>query len=180
VGAVADAAGDAQGQFQGLFVVEARVDGGAVVAVEVGGDEVSRAAEALGDVLAGELDVHAAEAGAGRFVQLEGELELSERLRAALDSGLLRLEDLTTDGAIPIATHDMPVRQGRQAGRRIVLELALRLTLPAGALEDDSSTPTRRKSNRPGPGQAPTRWCSTRERQRSRRCGSARAGWRSS
>lgn len=87
MGAVADAAGDAQGEFEGLLVVEARVDGGAVVAVEVGGDEVSRAADALGDVLAGQLDVHAAEAGAGRFVQLEGELELAEHVVEAAGGG---------------------------------------------------------------------------------------------
>src|SRR5690606_13072975 len=96
--------------------------------------------------LAGQLGVHAAEAGAGRLVQLEGELKLSERLRAALDSGALRLEDQTTATTLPIATLAMPVRQGRQAGRRIVLELAqspapgtaLRRTVRAGAPADDA------------------------------------------
>ena len=56
---------------QRLLVVEARIDAGLVRALEVGLREAARAADALGDVLAGELEVHAAEARAELGVELE-------------------------------------------------------------------------------------------------------------
>jgi len=77
-------------------------------------------------------------------------LEASERVSAEhletlVASGALRLENLTTTTTVPIVSLEVPVQQGRQAGRRIVLALGqspatgneLRLTLPAGALADD-------------------------------------------
>src|SRR5690606_6985549 len=69
-------ADDQHGDFQRLLVVQARVDGGAVGALEVGIGQRAGAAGAFGDVLAGQLQVHAAQAGAGGGVQVEGLLQL--------------------------------------------------------------------------------------------------------
>src|SRR3954453_17872296 len=62
---------DQEGQLQGLAGVQARVAGGLVPAVEVLVADLHRAAEALGDVLTGELDVDAAGPGAQGPVDVE-------------------------------------------------------------------------------------------------------------
>src|SRR5947209_4914090 len=62
---------DQEGQLQRLAGVQPRVAGGLVAAVEVLVADLHRAAEALGDVLAGELDVDAAGPGAQRPVDVE-------------------------------------------------------------------------------------------------------------
>src|SRR5690606_7743568 len=62
---------------QRLLVVQARVDGGAVGAGQVGVGQVARAARAFGDVLAGEFQVHAAQARARSGVDLERLLQLA-------------------------------------------------------------------------------------------------------
>ena len=56
--------GDAEGQVEALAAVEAGVAHRLVAVVEVGVEDLLGAAEALGDVVAGELDVHAAGPGA--------------------------------------------------------------------------------------------------------------------
>src|ERR687894_506995 len=60
-----------EGQLEGLPGVQPGVAGGLVPAVEVLVADLHRAAEALGDVLAGELDVDAAGPGAQRPVDVE-------------------------------------------------------------------------------------------------------------
>src|SRR5919205_3201355 len=62
---------DQEGQLEGLTGVQPRVAGGLVPAVEVLVADLHRAAEALGDVLAGELDVDAPRPGAQRPVHVE-------------------------------------------------------------------------------------------------------------
>src|SRR5690606_26659179 len=62
---------------QRLLVVQARVDGGAVGAGQVGVGQVAGATGAFGDVLAGEFQVHAAQARAGRGVDLERLLQFA-------------------------------------------------------------------------------------------------------
>src|ERR1043166_2828747 len=59
--AAAQVARDAHGALERLLVVEARVDAALVGALEVDVGQTARAAGALGDVLAGELDVEAAQ-----------------------------------------------------------------------------------------------------------------------
>ena len=61
---VAQHLGDEEGQLEGLLGVEAGVAGRLVAAGQVDVGDVLGAAEALGDVLAGELDVDAARVGA--------------------------------------------------------------------------------------------------------------------
>src|SRR3954466_13462947 len=60
-----------EGELQRLTGVQPRVAGGLVPAVEVLVADLHRAAEALGDVLTGELDVDAARPGAQRAVHVE-------------------------------------------------------------------------------------------------------------
>src|SRR4051794_1201776 len=62
---------DQEGQLQGLAGVQPGVAGGLVPAVEVLVADLHGAAEALGDVLAGQLDVDAARPGAQRPVDVE-------------------------------------------------------------------------------------------------------------
>src|SRR5690606_5956193 len=68
---------DRHRRLQRLLVVQARVHGRAVGAREVDLGEVARATDALGHVLAGQLQVHAAQAGAGRSVDVERLLDLA-------------------------------------------------------------------------------------------------------
>ena len=60
----AEQLGDPEGQVERLAAVEAGVAHRLVAGVEVGVEDLLGAAEALGDVVAGELDVHAARPGA--------------------------------------------------------------------------------------------------------------------
>src|SRR3954447_22662618 len=60
-----------EGEFEGLPGVQPGVAGGLVPAVEVRVADLLRTAEALGDVLAGELDVDAAGPGAQCAVHVE-------------------------------------------------------------------------------------------------------------
>src|SRR5689334_2767876 len=62
--------GDKEGQFERLLGVEARVTGGLVPPLQVGVVDALAAAEALGDVGAGQLDVDAAGVGALGVVRL--------------------------------------------------------------------------------------------------------------
>src|SRR5690242_3727226 len=63
--------GDAEGQVQGLAAVQPGVARGLVPVAQVGFGDVLAAADALGDVVAGELDVDAARVPAERAVHLE-------------------------------------------------------------------------------------------------------------
>src|SRR5215207_6075909 len=63
-GSAAEQLGDLEGELQGLTGVEARVAGCLVAAVQVAVGDLVGPAEALGDVLAGQLDVDAAGVGA--------------------------------------------------------------------------------------------------------------------
>src|SRR5690606_32404161 len=89
---------DRHGDLQRLLVVQARVDGGAVGALQVGVLEFARPAGALGDVLAGQLQVHAAQAGTGGGVQVEALLHLAEDVGEA--PGLVAVA-----GALGVAVH---------------------------------------------------------------------------
>src|SRR5436305_15083784 len=62
---------DQEGQLQRLTGVQSRVAGGLVPAVEVLVADLHGAAEALGDVLAGQLDVDTARPGAQRPMDVE-------------------------------------------------------------------------------------------------------------
>src|SRR5262249_21846398 len=70
--------GDAEGQVQGLATVEARVARGLVPVGEVVLGDAVTAADALGDVVTGELDVDAPGVGAQRPVHLEEPGDLRE------------------------------------------------------------------------------------------------------
>ena len=72
--------GNAHRELERLLVVEARIDRGLYARSRSSFGEAARAADALGDVLAGELDVHAAEPRAELGVQLEALLELADDL----------------------------------------------------------------------------------------------------
>ena len=72
--------GDLEGEVEGLRAVQARVAGGLVALVEVGLVEDVAAADALGDVVAGELHVDAARVGAQRAVHLEEAADLVEHV----------------------------------------------------------------------------------------------------
>ena len=61
----AHAASEQEGELESLAVVQSGVAGGGVVQGQVVLGDSRRAAGALGDVLAGHLEVHAAEDGAG-------------------------------------------------------------------------------------------------------------------
>src|SRR4051794_35681540 len=76
----AQVARDAHRALERLLVVEPRVDAGLVGALEVDVRQAARAARALGDVLAGELDVDAAQVRAELGVEHEALLELVDDL----------------------------------------------------------------------------------------------------
>src|SRR5882762_4882550 len=63
--------GDAEGQVEGLAAVQPGVARRLVPVAQVGFGDVLAAADALGDVVAGELDVDAARVRAERAVHLE-------------------------------------------------------------------------------------------------------------
>src|SRR5690348_18445218 len=69
---------DAEGQVQGLTAVEPGVARGLVPLAQVGFGDVLAAADALGDVVAGEFDVDAARVRAERAVHLEEARDLVE------------------------------------------------------------------------------------------------------
>src|SRR3954447_22492497 len=71
---------DEERQLERLLGVQSRVAGGLVAAGEVGVGDVLGPAEALGDVLAGQLDVDAAGVGAQALVDLEEALHLVDDL----------------------------------------------------------------------------------------------------
>src|SRR5579863_5946135 len=71
---------DAHRHLERLLVVQARIDAALVRALEVGLRQPARAADAFGDVLAGQLDVHASEPRAELGVQREALLELVDDL----------------------------------------------------------------------------------------------------
>src|SRR5690606_37835313 len=81
-----------------LLVVQARVHRGAVGALEVELAQVPGPARALGDVLAGELEVHAAQARARRRVQVEALLDLAADVVEA--AGLVAVA-----GGLGVAVH---------------------------------------------------------------------------
>src|SRR5918993_185109 len=70
-GSAAEQLGDLEGELKGLAGVEARVEGGLVAAVQVAVLDLVGPAEALGDVLAGRLDVDAT--GVGALGAVDGE-----------------------------------------------------------------------------------------------------------
>src|SRR5690242_14131219 len=78
--AAAQVARDAHGALERLLVVEARVDAALVGALEVDVGQAARATGALGDVLAGELDMDAAQVRAEAGVEHEALLELVDDL----------------------------------------------------------------------------------------------------
>src|SRR5690606_42065289 len=63
--------------FQRLLVVQARIDGGTVGTLQVDFGQRTRAAHALGDVFAGQLQVHAAQARARGGMDVERLLDLA-------------------------------------------------------------------------------------------------------
>src|SRR5699024_5265019 len=73
---VAEHLRDQEGQLQRLLRVQTRVAGGLVTARQVDIGDGHGAAEALGDVLTGQLDVDATRVGAQRTVDLEEALDL--------------------------------------------------------------------------------------------------------
>lgn len=73
---VAQHLGDQERQFQALLSVQPRVAGGLVAPGQIGVGDVLGTAEALGDVLPGDLDMDAARMGAQRPVHFEESLYL--------------------------------------------------------------------------------------------------------
>src|SRR3546814_15055109 len=82
---------DQHRRFQRLLVVQARIDAGAVGALEVTVAQVARAAGAFRDVFAGQLQVHAPKERAGRGVDVERLLDLAADVAEA--AGLVRSEE---------------------------------------------------------------------------------------
>src|SRR5690606_23973954 len=89
---------DRHRDFQRLLVVEPRIDRGAVGALQVRVLQLARAAGAPGDVLAGQLQVHAAQAGAGGGVQVAALFAVAEDVGEA--AGLVAVA-----GALGVAVH---------------------------------------------------------------------------
>src|SRR5690606_17207161 len=87
----AQAAGDAERHLERLPVVQARIAGARVVRREVGLRDP--AADALGHVLAGELEMDASEDGALGGVHVHADLDLPQDVleRARLDAAVGRL-----------------------------------------------------------------------------------------
>src|SRR5512139_1730355 len=81
---------DSQRRLERLLVVEARIDTRLVRALEIELRQTACATDALGDVLAGQLDVHAAEPRAELAVELERLLELADDLVEAARLDALR------------------------------------------------------------------------------------------
>ena len=63
---------DPHREFEGLLVVEPRIDLRAIGTREIAFDQAARSADAFRDVLARQFEVDAAEAGAAFFFQAEG------------------------------------------------------------------------------------------------------------
>src|SRR5438046_771029 len=76
----AQVARDPHRALERLFVVEPWIDPALVGTLEIGVRQAARTAGALGDVLAGQLDVHAAEPRAELGVEREALLELVDDL----------------------------------------------------------------------------------------------------
>ena len=68
--------GDAERELERLLDVQPRVARGLVAAAQVGRGQLGGAADALGDVVAGQLDVQAARMGAQRGVHVEEPVHL--------------------------------------------------------------------------------------------------------
>ena len=71
-----EALSDPEGQLEGLLDVQSRVARRLVAAAEVCGRQLGRAADALGDVVAGQLDVQATGMGAELGVHVEEAVDL--------------------------------------------------------------------------------------------------------
>src|SRR5438477_4415043 len=80
IGSPPDELRDAEGEVEGLARVEPRVADRLVAAFELGAEHLFRAADALGDVVAGELDVHAAGPHVGGAAHCEERLELGHHV----------------------------------------------------------------------------------------------------
>src|SRR6266511_1131381 len=76
----AEALGDQEGQLERLVPVQPRVASGLVPVHQVGRGELLAAAEALGDVVAGQLDVQPARPGADLLVRVEEALHLGHHV----------------------------------------------------------------------------------------------------
>src|SRR5688500_17872878 len=76
--------GDAHRQFQRLFVVEPRVDGRAIGPREFAVRQAARAARTLRDVIAGQLEMHAAEDRIVLVVDAECGFDLGQDVVEAL------------------------------------------------------------------------------------------------
>src|SRR4029453_4570450 len=72
--------GDEEGELQGLRAVQPRIADGLIALIQVILDDRIAAADALGDVVAGELDVNAARVGAERAMHLEEAADLLEHI----------------------------------------------------------------------------------------------------
>src|SRR5260370_13353955 len=71
---------DREGEVEGLTAVKPGVTGGFVPLVQVGGGDLVAAADALGHVVTGELDVDAARVGAEVSVHVEEPVQLVEHV----------------------------------------------------------------------------------------------------
>src|SRR3546814_3447520 len=89
---------DLHRDFQRLLIVQPRVDTGTVGAFEIDLAERARTAEALSNVLAGQLQMHATQMGAGRRVQVERMIDLGANVVEA--PGLVAVA-----GALGVAMH---------------------------------------------------------------------------
>ena len=103
--------GDPERQLQRLLDVQPRVAGGLVAAAEVGVGELGGAAEALGDVVAGQLDVQAAGLGAQLGVHVEEAVDLVDDPVEVpgLDA---------VGGLVGVAVHRVALPDDQVAGRR--------------------------------------------------------------
>src|SRR3546814_15754683 len=63
-------------------LIQARIDGRVIGAFEVGLGQLPRATEALGDIFAGQFQVHATETGAGRGAEVERLLQFAADVRS--------------------------------------------------------------------------------------------------
>src|SRR4051794_40541926 len=128
---------DEERQLEGLLGVQPRVAGGLVAAREVGVGDVLGAAEALGDVLAGELHVDPAGVGAQALVDLEEALHLVD--------DLVEVPRLVAGGGLDgVAVHRVALPDDLVAGRRDLLDDARQdvADLP-GAHPGDQREPSR-------------------------------------
>src|SRR6202035_3835785 len=76
------ALGDQRGELEALLVLQARVHGRAIGPLQVLDRQPARTPRALGHVVPGELDVHAAQIGAQLAVAAERQLQLLEDVLA--------------------------------------------------------------------------------------------------